>query len=364
MVDRRIGLAMFGLTAILLFPTNLAFSFSNGQDALLIIGQAGSFTTNTPGISQSNFLSPRVTAFDSSGNLWVADTNNNRVLEFPAANLVSTSSSTFGQASVAIGQPSLASGTAATSQTGLNNPLGIAIDSSGNLWVADTNNDRVLEFVPGSSGFSTGQTASLVFGQSSFTSNTAATSQSGLNDPEGIAFDSSGNSWVADSANNRVLEFSSTTSPVVATGTAQIAQGSCGISLSPTTISYTSPSGGLQLISGQTSTVQSITISNTGNVAGTVQVQGTDWLDSTGKSQMTVGNTHFSATSPTSYSSMTALSSTPQFLGSAASPIQIYPPGSSSGSSSLATYWELQANLENAGFAGATTQSMTFTTVC
>jgi hypothetical protein len=91
-------------------------------------------------------------------------------------------------------------------------PTGIDFDSSGNLWVADTGNNRVLEFLK--SGFTNGEAASLEIGQpsgsSAFTSNTGATTQSGLNSPVSVRFDSGGNLWVTDETNYRELEFCKT----------------------------------------------------------------------------------------------------------------------------------------------------------
>lgn len=104
--------------------------------------------------------SPVAVQFDSSGNLWVADEVNNRVLEFTFP--LSTGQS----ATLVIGQGSFTTGTAATSADGLNHPFGVAFGYPGNLWVADLNNRRVLEFTP---PFSTGQTATVVIGQPSFT---------------------------------------------------------------------------------------------------------------------------------------------------------------------------------------------------
>jgi len=81
----------------------------------------------------------------------------------------------------------------------------LAFDALGNLWVTDGGHNRVLEY---SKPFSTGESASLVIGQAGFTSDFAATSSRGLNFPAGLSFDSSGNLWVVDSGNSRVLEFS------------------------------------------------------------------------------------------------------------------------------------------------------------
>jgi len=90
-------------------------------------------------------------------------------------------------------------------------PRGIAFDSSGNLWVSDWADNRVLMFKPPFTE------ASLVLGQSDFSGiyhnegyyQTTPTN-TGLNSPSYLAFDSSGNLWVSDSANNRVLEYTPT----------------------------------------------------------------------------------------------------------------------------------------------------------
>jgi hypothetical protein len=74
------------------------------------------------------------------------------------------------------------------------------------LWAADHYNNRVLEF-SAASLVADGLAASVVLGQTSFTASGGATTQSGLSGPSGLASDSSGNIWVADNFNSRVLEF-------------------------------------------------------------------------------------------------------------------------------------------------------------
>src|SRR5208337_2172431 len=141
---------------------------------------------------------PAAVAFDSSGNLWVADYSNNRVLEY------TTPFSTDEAASLVIGQSSFTGTGSATTSTGLWGPAAVAFDSSGNLWVADYSNNRVLEYT---TPFSTDEAASLVIGQSSFTTSVSATTSTGSWGPAAVAFDSSGNLWVADVGNSRVLEY-------------------------------------------------------------------------------------------------------------------------------------------------------------
>jgi sugar lactone lactonase YvrE len=78
----------------------------------------------------------------------------------------------------------------------IGDPGGVAVDKEGHVWVADSANDRVDEFS------STGEDLNR-FG-------TAGTGDGEFNDPRGIAVDSEGHIWVADTGNNRVEEVSST----------------------------------------------------------------------------------------------------------------------------------------------------------
>ncbi|MDA4124363.1 MAG: NHL repeat-containing protein [Thaumarchaeota archaeon] len=196
---RSTMLGLLGLLSVFLlgFVSN-ASAISNGQAASLVIGQS-SFITNNIATTSTELNLPYGLVFDSGGNLWVADLNNNRVLEYTSP------FSTHEAASLVIGQSSFTSSASATTSTGLNNPQGLAFDSGGNLWVVDQLNSRVLKYT---TPFSTNEAASLVIGQSSFTtSDFATTNSTSLSYPTGLAFDSSGNLWVADQANNRVLEY-------------------------------------------------------------------------------------------------------------------------------------------------------------
>ncbi len=72
-------LLLLGLSSSLAFVS----AFQNGQNASLVIGQPN-FTSGSEGGNQSGFSSAVAASFDSSGNLWVADSNDNRILEFRA----------------------------------------------------------------------------------------------------------------------------------------------------------------------------------------------------------------------------------------------------------------------------------------
>jgi tripartite motif-containing protein 71 len=125
-----------------------------------------------PGSGQLN--GPMGVATDAAGDVWVADTKNNRIEEFnPQGEYVTK----FGSEGTGAGQ--------------FNQPHGIAIDTKGNVWVSDTTNNRIEEFTA---------TGSFI--------RQAGTEGAGkLNTPQGIATDASNNVWVADTGNNRLVEF-------------------------------------------------------------------------------------------------------------------------------------------------------------
>ncbi len=209
------GIAALGvavLTGILLVPTGavgIASSsstsrasavpnpFDTGMNASLVLGQPR-FGVSTNGSGPANVTVPTGATFDAAGDLWVADFYDSRVLEYRPPFRSGMS------ASIAIGQPNLTSQVPAATQAGLVEPEAVAFSPSGDLWVVDYGGSRVLEYVP---PFATGMNASVVIGQPRFTSEGIATSATGLEGPEGLAFSSSGTLFVADTYNNRVLEY-------------------------------------------------------------------------------------------------------------------------------------------------------------
>ena len=174
---------------------------SGSTTATQVYGQLGSFTTNTlndGGISANSLCEPFAVVLDSSGNLYVADTENNRVLFFPSGS--TTATRVYGQDGSFTTNSENNGGVSANS---LWDPEGVALDSSGNLYVGDYGNNRVLFFPSGST------TATRVYGQGgSFTTNTqnkGGVSANSLFEPQGVTLDSSGNLYVADYGNSRVL---------------------------------------------------------------------------------------------------------------------------------------------------------------
>jgi len=188
--------------------------FTTGVSASLVFGQPDLTTGNCAAATSASTLGNARgvdqvfgVAVDQSGNLWVADSGSNRVLEYkpPFSNGMA--------ATLAIGQTNLTSGSrnqggAAPTSATLSDPAYPVFDSAGNLWVADFLNNRLLQFRP---PFATGMVASVVVGQADFTHGLAnqggAVANNTFHGGDGVAFDGSGNMWVPDAFNHRVLEF-------------------------------------------------------------------------------------------------------------------------------------------------------------
>jgi 6-phosphogluconolactonase (cycloisomerase 2 family) len=114
-------------------------------------------------VATSGLNQPYGVAVDRTGDVFVADTGNNRVVEIPAGG-----------------------GSQTTVGTGLNNPVGVAVDGAGDVFIVDQGNNRIVE-VPVGGG-------------------TQTTVGTGLSSPQGVAVDGAGDVFIVDQGNNRVVE--------------------------------------------------------------------------------------------------------------------------------------------------------------
>ncbi len=163
---------------------------------------------NDPEIpSNTGLNAPTGVIVDAAGNLWVADTGNGRVLRYPAP--FSQSAGAVQLPNVVLGQQSFNSlQNFNASQQTMHSPYGLGLFSNGSLAVSDPAQNRILIFKPPAGGdFSNGQNAAIVLGQTDFGSTGTSSANGGLNSPRHLAVDTSDRLYVADSNNNRMLVF-------------------------------------------------------------------------------------------------------------------------------------------------------------
>jgi len=136
---------------------------------------------------------PYGTVVDPSGNIYIADFLNNRIVK--------------------VNPQGAASVLSISGVSSLSHPDALALDSTGNLYIVDEENERIVEVSPSGSG-------SVV--------NLGSVS---LSVPQGIAVNPSGNIFIADTGNNRIVEVSGGTASALA------------ITVSPTPATLSSPAG-------------------------------------------------------------------------------------------------------------------------
>ena len=148
-------------------------------------GSTNGFADGAGALARYN--SPRSVAVDSSGNVFVADYFNHRIRKVTEDSVTTTLAGS--------GSPAFADGTGTSAS--FSYPSGVAVDRSGNLFVADNFNHRIRKIV-----ISSGVVTTLAGGARGFGDGTGASAK--FTYPSGVAVDFSGNVFVADNGNNRI----------------------------------------------------------------------------------------------------------------------------------------------------------------
>ena len=182
-IVRRVFILLVLVNASALGQSNLVYAWRN------LTGQPGG-DGNADGMGAlARFFNPSGVAVDNAGNFYVADTGNNIIRKVTTNGVVTTLAGSAGQSGSTDG----------TNSTALfNYPSSVAVDYAGNLYVADAGNNTIRKVTtngvvttlagnPGQPGSADG------------TNNTAL-----FNYPSGVAVDSAGNVYVADSGNNTI----------------------------------------------------------------------------------------------------------------------------------------------------------------
>ncbi len=149
-------------------------------------GTAGS--SNGAGVLAS-FSNPNGVALDPTGNVYVADQANNLIRKITAAGTVTTLSGTLTSGS--------SNATVIGAIASYNGPTGVAVDATGNVYVADFGNNQIRKIA------TTGAVTTLAGGTRSGNANGTGTA-AGFNGPAGVAVDAAGNVYAADFNNNLI----------------------------------------------------------------------------------------------------------------------------------------------------------------
>jgi sugar lactone lactonase YvrE len=156
-----------------------------------VAGGGTGFSGDGGAATNASLASPHAVAFDESGNLFIADTSNNRISRVDAEGIITT---VAGNGSYG----SSGDGGAATNAS-LAAPSSIAFDRLGNLFIADTGNNRISKVdTKGVITSVAGGSTNGFFGDGGLATNAI------LNSPQGVALDGFGNLFIADSGNNRI----------------------------------------------------------------------------------------------------------------------------------------------------------------
>jgi DNA-binding beta-propeller fold protein YncE len=157
-------------------PDGVVSTFAGGREGFIDgAGVAAAFNT------------PSALAFDRRGNLYVADTGNHAIRKITPGGVVTTLAGT--------GKPGYLDGAANTAQ--FNGPVGLAVDKAGNVYVADTYNDRIRRIAPGGAVTTIAGTGRP--GDADGAAHTAA-----FDTPSGIAVAPDGTLYIADTGNDAV----------------------------------------------------------------------------------------------------------------------------------------------------------------
>jgi uncharacterized protein (TIGR03437 family) len=130
---------------------------------------------------------PQAVAVDAQGNVYVADTGNNRVREISPGGAITTIAGSGTEGYSGDGGPA--------TNAQLNSPLGLAVDASGNVYIADFNNNAIRKVSNGSIVTVAGG------GGQGFSGDGGPATSAQLNGPVSVAVDTGGNLYIADSNN-------------------------------------------------------------------------------------------------------------------------------------------------------------------
>jgi Leucine-rich repeat (LRR) protein/sugar lactone lactonase YvrE len=142
-----------------------------------------------------NLDAPKSISFDASGNAYIADSLNHRILKRDTQGNLSVVAGTGKRGKTGDDGPAI--------EAKLNNPQGIAVDEEGNLYIADTNNHRIRKV--DSNGIIT---TIAGIGKGGYAGDNGLATAAKLKKPTAIVFDNNGHLYITDSGNHRIRKVS------------------------------------------------------------------------------------------------------------------------------------------------------------
>jgi uncharacterized protein (TIGR03437 family) len=187
------------INAQLAIPTGLAvdaagnlYIADTGTNSIRIVAASTGIIT-TLSIGSFNLKSPRAVAVDAAGDVYIADTGNGRILKVAPAGSITRTTTVAG---TGVNGYSGDGGPATSAQ--LSSPAGVAADAAGNVYIADTNNQRI-RMVSAATGIITTVAGT---GRSGYAGDGGPSASAQLSFPRGILLDASGNIYISDAQNN------------------------------------------------------------------------------------------------------------------------------------------------------------------
>jgi sugar lactone lactonase YvrE len=254
--------------------------------------------TSTPGFggdsgpaTAANLNLPTALALDTTGNLYIADTQNHRIRKIT----ISTGSITTVAGN---GIQGFSGDNSQASSAAIDSPAGIALDPAGNLYIADTHNHRIRKIT-----VTTGIISSIAgTATTGYNGDNGSATTATLALPHGLTIDVAGNLYLADTANHRIRRIDATTgiiTTIAGQGT-QTYRGDEGpattASLDTPRATATSPSGLLTLADTDNQRIRQISTDNTIHTIAGIGFTTPGTLSLTAPSVIVYGTGHLTAT--------------------------------------------------------------------